>query len=103
MPATYLDSILQHHRERAANDTRSLDGLVAQARACVPPRGFASAIRSTPHLAVIAEFKRRSPSKGLLNGDMQPDDVARMYQSGGASCLSVLTDEIHFGGSVSDL
>ena len=103
MPATYLDSILQHHRERAANDKRSLDDLVAQARACVPPRGFASAIRSTPHLAVIAEFKRRSPSKGLLNGDMQPNDIARLYQSGGASCLSVLTDEIHFGGSVSDL
>lgn len=103
MPATYLDSILQHHRERAANDSRSLDGLVAQARACLPPRGFVSAIRSTPHLAVIAEFKRRSPSKGLLNGSMQPDDVARMYQSGGATCLSVLTDEHHFGGSVSDL
>lgn len=103
MSATYLDSILQHHRERAANDKRSLDELVAAARSCVPPRGFAAAIRSTPHLAVIAEFKRRSPSKGLLNGSMKPDVIARMYQSGGATCLSVLTDEHHFGGSVSDL
>lgn len=103
MSATYLDAILAHHRERAAGDSRSLDDLIAQARACVPPRGFATAIRATPHLAVIAEFKRRSPSKGVLNSSMQPDAVARMYQSGGASCLSVLTDENHFGGSISDL
>lgn len=103
MAATYLDAILAHHRERAARDVRSLDDLIAQARACVPPRGFASAIQSTPHLAVIAEFKRRSPSKGVLNSNMQPDEVARMYQAGGASCLSVLTDENHFAGSVSDL
>lgn len=103
MAATYLDAILAHHRERAAHDSRSLDELITSARSCVPPRGFASAIRSTPHLAVIAEFKRRSPSKGVLNGNMQPDSVARMYQTGGATCLSVLTDENHFGGSVSDL
>ena len=103
MAATYLDAILAHHRERAANDSRSLDELITSARSCVPPRGFASAIRSTPHMAVIAEFKRRSPSKGVLNGNMQPDSVARMYQAGGATCLSVLTDENHFGGSVSDL
>lgn len=103
MAATYLDAILAHHRERAASDSRSLDELITAARSCVPPRGFASAIRSTPHLAVIAEFKRRSPSKGVLNNAMQPDAVARMYQSGGATCLSVLTDENHFGGSVSDL
>lgn len=103
MAATYLDAILAHHRERAASDSRSLDELITAARSCAPPRGFASAIRSTPHLAVIAEFKRRSPSKGVLNSAMQPDAVARMYQSGGATCLSVLTDENHFGGSVSDL
>lgn len=103
MPATYLDAILAHHRERAEQDKRSLDNLIAQARACVPPRGFVAAIRATPHLAVIAEFKRRSPSKGELNGSMRPDDIARTYQLGGASCLSVLTDEQHFGGSVEDL
>lgn len=103
MPATYLDAILEHHRDRAAHDRRSLDELIAQARACVPPRGFAAAIRATPHLAVIAEFKRRSPSKGDLNAHMNPVEVARLYQSGGATCLSVLTDENHFGGSVEDL
>lgn len=103
MVTTYLDAILEHHRDRAARDHRSLDDLMSQARECVPPRGFASAILSTPHLAVIAEFKRRSPSKGVLNGLMQPADVAQMYQAGGATCLSVLTDEHHFGGSVVDL
>lgn len=103
MAATYLDAILAHHRERAAEDKRSLDVLVDQARACVPPRGFITALRNTPHLAVISEFKRKSPSKGVLNANMQPDAVARLYQAGGASCLSVLTDAPHFGGSVDDL
>lgn len=103
MTRTYLDSILAWHRERASNDARSLDDLVLQARACIPPRGFRRAIRETPHLAVIAEIKRRSPSKGDLNADLDAAVMARSYQSGGASCLSVLTDENHFGGSVADL
>ena len=100
---TYLDDILAWHRRRAASDTRSLDSLVEQARSCAPPRGFARAISSTPHLAVIAEIKRRSPSKGDLNASLDPSQMARDYQAGGASCLSVLTDENHFGGSVADL
>ena len=100
---TYLDSILQWHRERAAADGRSLDDLVSEARACVPPRGFAGAIRRTPHLSVIAEIKRRSPSKGDLNASLDPAVLASEYQSGGATCLSVLTDTAHFGGSVADL
>lgn len=103
MPATYLDAILQRHRERAAADTRTLNELIQEARACEPPRGFARALQQSPHLAVIAEFKRRSPSKGVLNHAMQPDDMAQRYQRGGATCLSVLTDVEHFGGSVEDL
>lgn len=103
MAATYLDAILAHHRTRAANDKRSLDELVQAARACAPPRRFADAVRATPHLAVIAEFKRRSPSKGVLKDDVRAGDIARAYQLGGASCLSVLTDEAHFDGSVTDL
>lgn len=103
MAATYLDAILDFHRQRAAHDSRGFAELLKQAKLCAPPRGFARAIETTPHLAVIAEFKRRSPSKGVLNAEMQPADVARQYQTGGASCLSVLTDEQHFGGSSDDL
>ncbi|MBV9950418.1 MAG: indole-3-glycerol-phosphate synthase, partial [Acidimicrobiia bacterium] len=67
------------------------------------PRGFAEALRATSTLRVIAEIKRRSPSKGDLAPDLDPADMARRYASGGASCLSVLTDERWFGGSRADL
>jgi indole-3-glycerol phosphate synthase len=103
MARTYLDNILDFHRARVASDVRSLDSLIDTALACPPPRGFARAISVTPHLAVIAEIKRRSPSKGDLNADMDAAVMAHNYQSGGASCLSVLTDSPHFGGSVEDL
>lgn len=51
----------------------------------------------------MAEIKRRSPSKGDLFADLDPAVLARHYEDGGASCLSVLTDEPHFGGSIDDL
>lgn len=68
-----------------------------------PARGFASSIESTPHLAVIAEVKRRSPSKGDLAVGLDPARMATTYESAGASCVSVLTDSEHFGGSADDL
>ena len=69
------------------------------------PREFASRLRqdSTNNLAVIAEIKRRSPSRGSLNSELDPTLIAQSYEEGGASCLSVLTDANFFGGSVSDL
>ena len=103
MTKTYLDSILLWHRDRALADTRGLEKLVQQASQCAPPRGFARSISTAPHLAVIAEIKRRSPSKGDLLSGLDPADFAHRYQMGGATCLSVLTDENHFGGSTSDL
>ncbi|MEI6198783.1 MAG: indole-3-glycerol phosphate synthase TrpC [Actinomycetota bacterium] len=103
MARTYLDDIVAWHRQRARNDSRSLSDLLNQAKECVPTRGFVSGIRATPHLAVIAEIKRRSPSKGDLNAGLDPSALALQYQQGGASCLSVLTDVPHFGGSESDL
>jgi indole-3-glycerol phosphate synthase len=54
-------------------------------------------------MAVISEVKRCSPSKGALFPDLDPAQLARQYQAGGASCLSVLTDVDWFGGSVADL
>jgi indole-3-glycerol phosphate synthase len=103
MTRTYLDDIVAWHRQRALDDTRSFIDLLQEAKSCVPTRGFASSIRETPHLAVIAEIKRKSPSKGDLNASLNPAELALQYQLGGASCLSVLTDTNHFGGSVADL
>lgn len=100
---TYLDSIVAHHRQRAVNDSRQLAHLVSEARLRAPSRGFAGAIRATSHLAVIAEVKRRSPSKGDLAAGLNPALLASSYERGGASCLSVLTDGPHFGGSRQDL
>lgn len=100
---TYLDRILAAHRAAAANDTRSLDDLLELARSQPPARGFADALRRETGLAVIAEVKRRSPSKGDLAPELDPAVLAKSYAAGGASCLSVLTDADFFGGSSADL
>jgi indole-3-glycerol phosphate synthase len=116
--ATYLDRILAAHRARARADDRSLAPLVAEARAQSVPRGFVAALRAAAGaatgvegaaaggsgtIAVIAEVKRRSPSKGDLAPALDPAELARTYERGGATCLSVLTDTEFFGGSPDDL
>lgn len=101
----YLDKIVQSHREVASRDQRNLDDLVAQARALSSTRGFGERITqgSRENLCVIAEIKRKSPSKGVLRANLDAAHIASLYELGGASCLSVLTDEHFFGGSVEDL
>ncbi len=100
---TYLDGILETHRAAAADDQRPLEPLIEQAKSMDRARGFGDALRSAPSLGVISEVKRRSPSKGDLNIDLDPGLLSQEYVAGGAACCSVLTDEQYFGGSVSDL
>jgi len=102
MTTTYLDKILDAHRATAADDDRDIAKLREQCLQLGPTRDFAAALRE-PGLSVIAEVKRRSPSKGDLAIDLDPAEVAEAYAAGGASCLSVLTDADHFGGSPADL
>jgi len=103
MAATYLDKILARHRDVAAADTRPIEHLLDEARAMAPTRGFRSALAIGSQLGVIAEIKRRSPSKGDLAIGLDPAALAAAYERGGAVCMSVLTDPEHFGGSVDDL
>ncbi len=100
---TYLDAILARHRAAAAEDHRDLDALVEEAHSVGPTRGFERRLAASDRLAVIAEIKRRSPSKGDLNVGLDPAEWASAYERGGASCLSVLTDDESFGGSAGDL
>ncbi len=102
MVATYLDALGEFHRRRAAADGRDwrarLDSLA--------PAGpsLEAALRSDPvHVAVIAEIKRKSPSKGWLAADIDAVTLARQYEAAGAAAISVLTDTEHFGGALDDL
>jgi indole-3-glycerol phosphate synthase len=97
-----LDAIVAAHRQAAAQDTRTLDELQRAALAGRPVRLFRAAL-AAPGMAVIAEIKRRSPSKGDLAPDLVPAVLAKAYAEGGADCLSVLTDTEFFGGSADDL
>lgn len=99
---TYLEEILASHRARAAADDRVLGDLVQQAKATPVPRDFAAALGGDG-LSCIAEIKRRSPSKGDLDPDLQPELLAKEYEAGGAACISVLTDTDYFGGTPADL
>ena len=101
----YLAKILDRHRAAAQSDSRRLSQLIDKAKTVAATRGFIQSLRvdSLHQLAVIAEIKRRSPSKGVLREGIDATDLARSYESGSASCLSVLTDDVSFGGSVDDL
>jgi indole-3-glycerol phosphate synthase len=109
MPA-FLDKIVAATRARLAKTRRSADlralerELERQAEQHVP-RGFRRALleRSKDGIAVIAELKKASPSKGLIRADFHPVELARDLEAAGAAALSVLTDEEFFQGSLENL
>jgi indole-3-glycerol phosphate synthase len=98
---TILDEILEFKRGEVERAREAVPGDTLRARAeqvADAPRGFRRALVLGEGPAVIAEIKRRSPSKGLIRPDFDPVTCAQDYASAGAAALSVLTDEEYFGG-----
>jgi len=103
-----LERIATYKREDVAlrKSARPLAEVEAAAKAASPPRGFRAALERAHgpgRLALIAEIKKASPSRGVIREDFDPPALARAYEQGGAACLSVLTDGPSFQGDDSYL
>jgi indole-3-glycerol phosphate synthase len=99
---TILDKILVRTRETVAADrsqrsAAELEAVIADLPLC---RDFHAALKAGQRVQLIAEIKRASPSAGLIRQDFDPPEIANAYRDGGAACISVLTDEPFFQGSL---
>ena len=98
-----LARIVVQKKQELREATESIASLEKRAESALGDRrDFLAALKAKP-VAIIAEVKKASPSKGVFTSDFQPADTARLYQDGGAAALSVLTDSQFFQGSLADL
>jgi len=98
-----LARIVETKRTEVGALEQRASALRAAAGEAAAVRPFAAALRRPGEVALIAEFKRRSPSAGSLGPNVAPSDAARAYDAAGAAAMSVLTDAAYFGGSLEDL
>jgi indole-3-glycerol phosphate synthase len=100
-----LTEILRHKEIEVAARVQSVpqSALESAIEKASPPRGFRSALQSSPRMGLIAEVKCSSPSAGRIAGDFDPAKIAKGYEDAGANCLSVLTDERYFQGALEHL
>jgi len=100
-----LDDIIENKAAEVKESKNSLplELIMEQIKHALPSRNFFNAIKPDGHLKIISEVKRASPSKGVFRDDFDPVQIAKSYSSGGASAISVLTDEKYFKGSLTYL
>jgi indole-3-glycerol phosphate synthase len=104
-PGGVLGRIVAESRERVRAIPAARRSELERATGALPPsrRGFADSLRAGTTVQVIAEVKRRSPSKGEIKAALSAGAQARAYAAGGAAAISILTEPNHFGGSIDDL